>query len=66
VFRVSRTNQTEVVLLTNIDHWTKRGPNLVIYEGEITEIFGDPRNELGSVLEKHLPEKWLIAEEDSE
>jgi hypothetical protein len=64
VFRVSRSNQTEVVVFTDVDQWTKRGRKLVIYEGQTTQIIMDPRNRLGSVLEKHLPEKWIVEEEE--
>jgi len=60
VFRVSRTNQTEIVVMTEIVRWTKRSPNLVIYEGKMTDIIGDPEDKLSSVLEKHLPEKWFV------
>ena len=64
VFRVSRRDQIEVVVFAKVDQWTKTGRRLVIREGDTTVIIMDPRNRLGSILEKHLPDKWIIEDEE--
>src|SRR5689334_7300482 len=38
VFRVSRTNQTEVLVFADVDQWTRRGSKVVIYQGQAISI----------------------------
>jgi hypothetical protein len=67
VFMVSASSRREMFVLSEIQSWKRiDAKSIAVYQSDCTRIIGDHSNKLGSILEKELPECWIMDDEDDE
>jgi hypothetical protein len=60
IFIVTASSRREMLVLSEIICWKKEGEALSVRQPDCTRIIGDPSNELGAILEREAPERWMV------
>ena len=62
VFRKSSGGRRQVLVLREIQHWKKNvsEKTISLYQADCTRVIGDHSNKLGAILERELPERWIV------
>ena|SRR6266478_6781610 len=66
VVMLSGGSRREILVLGEIKSWRRDGStkSVCVYLPSCTEVIGDPCDKLGSILEREVPERWVVDAEN--